>query len=129
MCSGAIYQGVDIGTLHYNFTKTAQGDLEKIARNISSGQLTFLYRADNEIEQRTYTADVMKVIIKVQDEWISVNTLYYELLQKWINRETDETIINDIHYGSLLPDYLTQELVTKLASVGIDATKYANMFS
>jgi len=128
MCSGAIYLGVSIGSLHYSFAEKTQVNLETIARLINEGQTTFLYRSDDEPEQRIYTVDEMKVIITAKSEWITVNTNYYELLKKWINRETDETIIGSIRYGSPLPNDLMQELVTKLSSVGIDVTKYANMF-
>jgi hypothetical protein len=127
MCSGAIYKGIDIGTLHYNFTDKTQVNLETIARMINDGQTTFLYRADNETEQRNYIVDEMKVIIKTKSEWITVNTNYYEILKKWVNRETDETILNAIRYGSTLPNDLMQELVTKSTSVGIDITKYATV--
>lgn len=127
MCSGVIYQGIDIGTLHYNFSDKTQVNLETIARMINDGQITFLYRADNETEQRNYTADEMKVIIKTKSEWITLNTNYYELLKQWVNRETDVTIIEGIHYGLTLPNDLMQELITKLTSVGIDITKYATM--
>lgn len=127
MCSGAIYQGVDIGTLHYNFTEKTQVNLETIARLIKEGQNKFLYRADNEPEQRIYTVDEMKAIITAKSEWIAVNTNYYELLKKWVNREEDAEVIKGIEYGSKLPDDLMAELATKLASVGIDITKYAAM--
>ena len=127
MCSGAIYQGVDIGTLHYNFTEITQTNLETIARLINEGQTTFLYRADNEAEQRNYLATEMSIIITAKSEWITVNTNYYELLKKWINRETDEAAITPIRYGSSLPGDLMQELATKLASIGIDITKYATV--
>lgn len=127
MCSGAIYQGMTIGTNHYNFTEITQTNLETIARLINDGQTTFLYRADNEPEQRNYSADEMKVIIKTKSEWIAINTNYYELLKKWINRETDEAAIAPIRYGSTLPNDLMTELAAKLASVGIDITKYAAM--
>ena len=129
MCSGTIYQGVDIGTLHYNFAKKTQVNLETIARLINEGRTTFLYRADNEAEQRTYLATEMSVIITAKSEWIAVNTNYYEQLKKWINRETDEAVINDIHYGSVLPNDLMQELVTKLSSIGIDITKYSSLMA
>lgn len=128
MCSGAIYAGLDIGTLHYNFTEKTQVNLETIARLINEGQTAFLYRADNETEQRNYTASEMKVIITAKSEWITVNTNYYEQLKKWISAESDEIVIKGIHYGSLLPSAYMQELVDKLSSVGIDVTKYAAMF-
>ena len=61
--------------------------------------------------------------------WVTVNTTYYGLLKKWVERETDETVINATHYGSQLPNDLMQELVTKLASVGIDISKYASLIN
>ena len=126
MCSGAIYQGVDIGTYHYNFSATTQTNLETIARRIDGGTTSILYRADNETEQRVYTASEMSIIINTKDEWVAVNTNYYEKLKVWINRETDETVIKSICYGSALPSDLMTELATKLASAGIDITKYAS---
>ena len=129
MCSGAIYQGVDIGTYHYNFSATTQTNLETIARRIDGGTTSILYRADNETEQRVYTASEMSIIINTKDEWIAVNANYYEKLKVWVNRETDETVVKSIHYGSQLPNDLMQELATKLASVGIDVTKYASLIN
>ena len=128
MCSGAISQGVNIDSLRYNFSEKTQINLSTIAILIGEGQTTFLYRADNEHEQRVYTADAMKTIITVKSEWIAVNTNYYESLKKWIARETDEVILNNIHYGSMLPSDLMQELAAKLNSIGIDVSKYTNMF-
>src|SRR5574344_3024854 len=66
MCSGAIYQGIDIDSLHYNFSEKTQTNLSTIAILIGEGQTTFLYRADNEQEQRVYTADEMKTITTVK---------------------------------------------------------------
>ena len=71
--------------------------------------------------------DGIKAIAQVMGEWISVNTVYYEQLKIWINRETDEVVLSTIHYGSQLPNDLMQELVAKLTSVGVDITKYASM--
>ena len=95
---------------------------------IGEGQTTFLYRADNEQEQRVYAADEMKIIITAKSEWVAVNTNYYESLKKWIARETDEIVLNNIHYGSTLPSDLMQDLAAKLNSIGIDVSKYTNMF-
>ena len=128
MCSGAIYQGVDIGSLRYNFSEKTQTNLSTIAILIGEGQTTFLYRADNEQEKRVYTADEMKTIITAKSEWVAVNTNYYESLKKWIARETDEIVLNNIHYGSTLPSDLMQDLAAKLNSIGIDVSKYTNMF-
>lgn len=128
-CSASIYYGVDIGTLHYNFTTTTQTNLETIARRIDSGTTQALYRADNESEQRFYTATEIRVVINTKDEWIAINTNYYEFLKKWVEKETDTTILETIHYGSALPSDLMTELVTRLSGVGIDVTKYAKMLS
>ena len=128
MCSGAIYQGVDIGSLRYNFSEKTQTNLSTIAILIGEGQTTFLYRADNEQEQRVYTAEEMKTIITAKSEWVAVNTNYYESLKKWIARETDEIVLNNIHYGSTLPSDLMRDLAAKLNSIGIDVSKYTNMF-
>ena len=126
MCSGAIYNGVDIGSKHYSFTQTAQGNIKGMLIEAQSGKTTFLYCADNE-PLTAYTADQIKAIAQVMGEWINVNTVYYELLKKWVNRETDETILDGIHYGSALPTDLMGELATTLAQVGIDLSKYASM--
>ena len=125
-CSGAIYNGVDIGGKHYSFTQTAQGNIKGMLIEAQSGKTTFLYCADDE-PLTAYTSEQIKSIAQIMGEWINVNTLYYELLKKWINRETDETVLNGIHYGSILPTDLMQELATTLASVGIDISKYASM--
>lgn len=123
-CSVTIYTGVDIGELHYNFTATTQTNLETIARRISEGTKNFLYRADNEDSQRVYTAEEMSTIINAKDEYIAVNTNYYEQLKVWINRETNVDTLNAIDYGSVLPDDLMLALSTKLSSIGIDIMKY-----
>ena len=73
--------------------------------------------------------DGIKAIAQVMGEWISVNTVYYEQLKIWINRETDEVMLSTIHYGSQLPNDLIQELIAKLASVGVDITKYASIMA
>ena len=112
-------------TYLYNFSATTQTNLETIARRIDGGTTSILYRADNETEQRVYTASEMSIIINTKDEWVAVNTNYYEKLKAWIERETDETILDGIHYGSMLPSDLMQTLAVKLASVGIDLSKYA----
>ena len=126
MCSAVIYSGVDIGGKHYSFTQTAQGNIKGMLIEAQSGKTVFLYCADNE-PLTAYTADQIKAIAQVMGEWINVNTVYYELLKKWVNREADETVLNGIHYGSMLPTDLMAELATKLSSVGIDLSKYASM--
>lgn len=128
-CSGAIYNGLDIGNLHYNFTPTSQTNLETIARLSASGQKSFLYRADNETEQRIYTDVEMNVIIRTKDEWITINTNYYELLKQWISRETDILIIKTINYGEVLPNDLMLVLKTRCEAIGIDISKYMIMFA
>ena len=125
-CSAAIYSGVDVNGKHYSFTQTAQGNIKGMLIEVQNGKTAFLYCADNE-PLTTYTADEIKAIAQVMGEWINVNTVYYEQLKTWINRETDEAVLSTIHYGSQLPNDLMQELVTKLASVGVDITKYASM--
>ena len=129
MCSGAIYQGINIGALHYNFGENAQINLSEISGLIAGGQTVFLYRADNENEQREYTVNEMKSIIKAKSEWKAVNTNYYEKLKQWVNRETNAEILKSIHYGSALPSDLLSELSTKLSGIGIDISKYSAMFS
>lgn len=129
MCSQAIYHGVDIGSLHYNFSEKTQINLSSIAILIGEGQTVFLYRADNEPEQRNYLVDEMKAIITAKSEWVAVNTNYYELLKKWVCRETSEDVLSNIHYGSALPNDLMQELVIKLHSISVDAAKYAGAFA
>ena len=126
MCSGAIYSGVDIGGKHYSLTQTAQGNIKGMLIEAQSGKTTFLYCADNE-PLTAYTSEQIKSIAQIMGEWINVNTLYYELLKVWINREIDETVISNIHYGSILPNDLMGKLATILAQVGIDITKYASM--
>ena len=125
-CSAVIYAGVDVNGKHYSFTQTAQGNIKGMLIEAQNGKTVFLYCADNE-PLITYTADEIKAIAQVMGEWISVNTVYYEQLKTWINRETDEVVLSTIHYGSQLPNDLTQEFTTKLASVGVDITKYASM--
>ena len=125
-CSGAIYNGVNIGGKHYSFTQTAQGNIKGMLIEAQSGKTVFLYCADNE-PLTAYTADQIKAIAQVMGEWINVNTVYYELLKVWVNRETDETVLDGIHYGSMLPSDLMGELATTLAQVGIDLSKYASM--
>ena len=127
-CSGAIYNGVDIGAHHYSFTQTAQGNIKGMLIEAQSGKTVFLYCADNE-PLTAYTAEQIKAIAQVMGEWINVNTVYYELLKKWVGRETDEAVVKSIHYGSALPSDLMTELATKLASVGIDITKYASLMA
>lgn len=128
-CSGAIYYGIDIGALHYNFTEKSQINLSEIAGWVRDGQTSFLYRADNEPSQRLYAVEEIRAVITAKGEWKAVNTLYYELLKVWINRETNETTLASISYGSTLPTDLLTELSTKLASVGIDLSKYASAFN
>ena len=128
MCSGAIYSGLDIGGKHYSFTQTAQGNIKGMLIEIQGGKTTFLYSADNE-PLTAYTAAQITAIAQVMGEWINVNTAYYEQLKVWIERETDETILDGIRYGSMLPKDLMQSLAVKLASVGINVTKYATALS
>lgn len=128
MCSGAIYQGVDISGKHYSFTQTTQGNIKGMLIEAQMGRTTFLYCANNE-PLTAYTAEQIKAIAQVMGEWINVNTAYYELLQKWVSRETDETVLDGIHYGSILPNDLIQGLATTLASVGIDVSKYTSLIN
>ena len=128
-CSGSIYQGLDINSLHYNFTPTSQTNLETIARLITSGQKSFLYRADNEPEQRVYTDTEMNTIIRAKEAWITVNTNYYELLKTWINRENNTEILNTIDYGTILPQDLMLTLKTRCEAIGIDISKYMIIFA
>lgn len=126
MCSGAIYAGLTIDNKHYNFTALAQESIKGLMQEIQQGSTIVPYKADGE-SYTPHTAEQMTTIAKTMSEWIKVNTHYYDLLKQWVERETDETIINNIHYGSVLPNDLMQILALQLAQYGIDITKYASM--
>lgn len=128
MCSGAIYQGLDINGKHYSFTALAQESIKGLMQEIQQGSTIVPYKADGE-GYTPHTAEQMTTIAKAMSEWIKVNTHYYDLLKQWIERETDETILANIHYGSQLPSDLMQTLTTSLAQYGIDITKYASLIS
>ena len=126
MCSGAIYAGLTINGKHYSFTALAQESIKGLMQEIQQGSTIVPYKADGE-GYTPHTAEQMTAIAKTMSEWIKVNTHYYDLLKQWVERETDETIINNIHYGSQLPNDLMQTLALQLAQYGIDITKYASM--
>lgn len=128
MCSGAIYQGLDINGKHYSFTALAQESIKGLMQEIQQGSTVVPYKADGE-GYTPHTAEQMTIIAKTMSEWIKVNTHYYDLLKQWIERETDGTIINNIHYGSQLPDDLMQTLSSQLAQYEIDITKYASLIN
>ena len=126
MCSGAIYAGLTINGKHYNFTALAQESIKGLMQEIQQGSTIVPYKADGE-GYTPHTAEQMTIIAKTMSEWIKANTHYYDLLKAWVERETDETIIDSIHYGSQLPNDLVQTLTLQLAQYGIDITKYASM--
>lgn len=126
MCSGAIYSGLDINGKHYNFTALAQESIKGLMQEIQQGSTIVPYKADGE-SFAPHTAEQMTTIAKTMSEWIKINTHYYDLLKQWVECETDETVIGNIHYGSQLPNDLMQTLATSLAQYGIDITKYASM--
>ena len=126
MCSGSIYAGLTINGKHYNFTALAQESIKGLMQEIQQGSTIVPYKADGE-GYTPHTAEQMTIIAKAMSEWIKVNTHYYDLLKQWVERETDETVINNIHYGSQLPNDLMQTLAISLAQYGIDLTKYASM--
>ena len=128
MCSGAIYAGLDINGKHYSFTALAQESIKGLMQEIQQGSTVIPYKADGE-GYTPHTAEQMTIIAKTMSEWIKVNTHYYDLLKQWVERETDETIINSIHYGSQLPNDLMQTLSSQLAQYGIDITKYASLIN
>ena len=126
MCSGAIYAGLDINGKHYSFTALAQESIKGLMQEVQQGATIVPYKADGE-GYTPHTAEQMTTIAKTMSEWIKVNTHYYDLLKAWVECETDETIIGNIHYGSALPNDLMQTLALQLAQYGIDITKYASM--
>ena len=126
MCSGTIYAGLTINGKHYNFTALAQESIKGLMQEIQQGSTIVPYKADGE-GYTPHTAEQMTTIAKTMSEWIKVNTHYYDLLKQWVERETDETIISNIHYGSQLPNDLMQTLAISLSRYGIDITKYASM--
>ena len=128
MCSGAIYAGLDINGKHYSFTALAQESIKGLMQEIQQGSTVIPYKADGE-GYTPHTAEQMTTIAKTMSEWIKVNTHYYDLLKQWVERETDETIINSIHYGLQLPNDLMQTLSSQLAQYGIDITKYASLIN
>lgn len=128
MCSGAIYAGLDINGKHYNFTALAQESIKGLMQEIQQGSTIVPYKADGE-GYTPHTVEQMTTIAKTMSEWIKVNTHYYDLLKQWVKRETDETIINSIRYGSQLPDDLMQTLALQLAQYGIDITKYSSLIN
>ena len=133
-CSGAIYAGTTVtcsaerGAKHYAFTDEAQRAITLMAQGVSLGQLSFSYKADDE-EYNAYTADEVKVLFKALGDWITANTKYKEILEKWIEQETDTTVLGAIHYGSAPPETLLTELVTYLTQLNIDTTGLVSLFN
>ena len=127
-CSAAIASGVTVNKLHYTLTALAQHDLSVMVAQAKAGTASFLYHADGEA-MRVYTADEITAIAAAATEWFSINTAYYDLLKAWVTRETDVDKLGAIKYGSKLPDDLMTQLTDLCKSVGIDATKYAALFT
>lgn len=125
-CSGAIYNGLDIGGKHYSFTQQAQANIKGLLIEAQQGKTAFLYAADGE-PLSAHTAEQIQAIARVMGEWINVNLAYNEQLRAWIARETDSTVLGGIDYGVSLPADLMAAMGAKLAAVGVDAAVYAGM--
>lgn len=125
-CSGAIYAGTTVacsaerGSKHYSFPDEAQRAITLMAQGVPLGQTTFSYKADNE-DYNPYTVDEIKVLFKALGDWVTANTKYKEILEKWIAQEADTTVLQGLHYWSTPPKELLDELLAYLAQLGIDA--------
>ena len=128
--SAVIYAGADVttsttrGKHHYSFPDLAQTDINTMMTAIATGSETiFSYKADDE-ELNDYTADEIKVLSKALRQLCTVCTKYKELLKVWINRETSTTVLEQVHFGSRMPDDLMTAFSNYLTKFSIDPTPY-----
>ena len=69
MCSGAIYNGLDVNSKHYSFTALAQESIKGLMQEIQQGSTIVPYKADGE-GYTPLTAEHMTVFAKTMSEWI-----------------------------------------------------------
>lgn len=117
-CNEAITNGVEISIrdgVRYKFSLTIEDQLNlmDISRQISNGEKSFLYHADDAVCE-VFSADEMRSIIEAVTLHRTHHTTYFNLLKYCINNMTDVDKISAIQYGDSLLDL---ELPTPVKSI------------
>ena len=126
-CTAAIYNGYTVNGVHYYFTERAQNDWNGAMIQVLNGATSVSVKIDGN--WIVYTADQVKTICGVMKDIIYIMRMYNQQLETWIGRETEKTVLETVHFGSKLPDDLTQVFQKDATDAGVDLTKYASLLA
>ena len=126
-CTAAICNGYTVNKVHYYFTERAQSDWNGAMLQILNGATSVSVKVDGAWV--VYTADQVKTICSVMKNIIYIMRMYNQQLETWIARETDETVLSSLHFGSKLPDDLMATFKKEATDAGVDLSKYTTLLA
>lgn len=110
ICSEKIRFGCDVvlssgDTEHFSLSEVDQINLTNAMMAVGFGEKTYPYHADDKICKK-YTAEDILRIANSAKATIVYHTTYFNHVKQWINREHDITVVQNIEYGTKLPEDL-----------------------
>lgn len=108
ICNDTIIKGFDIAlsdgqTHHFSLTLEDQMNILNLSYLINSGQTVIPYHADGE-SCKLYSASDIKKIITHSINFKNWNIAYFNSLKSYINSLDDIKSINEIKYGTDIPE-------------------------
>lgn len=121
-CQAAIHAGFDLetenGTEHFSLTAEDQINIQNLMMQVASGALAVPYHADNT-PCRMFSAGEIMAVAEGAVRHKTYHTTYCNHLNVWIRRCTDAQELQDITYGTELPEDLAANMAALLG--GADA--------
>lgn len=113
ICQRTIYAGTDVelssGQEHFSFEIADQSNIDGIFNAVMLGAIEYPYHADGKPCKMYDAKDIITLYVSYKG-FVTQQTTYCNSLYQWIKRETDSEILNNIQYGSALPDDLNEEM-------------------
>lgn len=118
-CQETIYNGIDVelsgGKQHFSLEAHDQTNIDSMFSAITMGATEYPYHADGK-SCIMYSAEDIITLYMEYKKFVTTQTTYCNFLRQWAKRETDQTVLGAIEYGSDLPEDLKAEMQKILAA-------------
>ncbi len=116
-CEDTIYDGIDVelttGKKHFSLQINDQTNINGIFSAVTIGVTKYPYHADGEPCTMFSAEDIVSLYVAYK-KYVTLQTTYNNALRRWIERESDISVVQSIKYGVPLPDDLQKEIVSIL---------------